>query len=293
MAEPTITEIGTVAGAVVAKISGGPISGDLVVALRTGAAPLVHNADFLADSDALITVYKLDAGGQVEYLAMVEGTTASLDGTAFAINLPEPGTAALLEEPGGPRLYMSTAVPPESSITKWEAPMDHGPAGEVATLLSEDYVECRSAPLTRLRLTFSQPLDAATVNNSSVAIQAHAAGDLSSTVSDISLTSGNTVMVVTLSAGLPDADRFTVTLSDSVKDSAGTDLVGDKSIAFSRLVGDADGSGTVDLNDVAAVRSNSGRSLGGGYARYDIDGSGRITPADMRAARALDGHTLP
>ena len=292
-AEPTITEIGTVPGAVVAKISGGPISGDLVVALRTGAAPLVHNADFLADSDALITAYKLDAGGQVQYLAMVEGTTASLDGTAFAINLPEPGAAALLEEPGGPKLYVSTSVPPESSIAKWEVPMDHGPAGEVATLLSQGCVECRSGPLAQLRLTFSQPLDAATVNNSSLAIQAQGAGDLSSTISGISLTSGNTVMVVTLSAGLPDADRFTVTLSDSVKDSAAADLVGDKSIAFARLVGDTDGSGTVDLDDMTAIRSSAGRSLGGGYARYDIDCSGRITPADMRAARALDGHALP
>ena len=293
MAEPTITEIGTVAGAVVAKISGGPISGELVVALRTGAAPLVHNADFLADSDALITVYKLDAGGQVEYLAMIDGTTASLDGTAFAINLAGTGTASLLEEPGGPRLYVSTAVPPESSISKWETSMNHGPAGEVTTLLSQGYVECRSGPLSQLRLTFSQPLDPATVNNSSLTIQAQTAGDLSGTVSNISLTSGNTVMVVTLSAGLPEADRFTVTLSDSVKDSAGADLIGDKSIAFARLVGDADGSGTVDPEDMAAIRSNAGRSLDGGYARYDIDGSGRITPADMRAARALDGHALP
>ncbi|MBN2584963.1 MAG: heparinase II/III family protein [Planctomycetes bacterium] len=292
-AEPTITEITSVAGASIAKISGGPISGQLVVALRTGAAPLVHNAEFLADSDALITVYKLDAGGEPEYLAVVDGTSASLHGTSMAVNLGAQGTAALRNEPGGAVLYESSPIPPLSTITQWDIPMDHGPAGQASTAVTTGYVESRSGDLNRLHLTFAQSLNPATVGTGAVTIQAAGAGDLTSTVASVSLTSGNRVMVVTLSQSLPNADRFTVTLSDSVKDSSGGDIVGDKAMVFSRLIGDADGSGTVDNGDLTVIRTAAGHDLDGGHARYDIDRSGEITAADMQAAREHEGATLP
>ncbi len=111
MTEPTITEL-TVNDAVAVEISGGASTGSVVVALRTGSAPLAPTAGFLCDTDALLCLYKLDAQSEPESLTIVEGTTGQLQSTAFQITLPSSGTAALVDAPGGPELTTATTLPP-------------------------------------------------------------------------------------------------------------------------------------------------------------------------------------
>ena len=95
---PTITEITTVTDGKILKISGGPLGGDVVVAVNTGTGSLSHNNDFLADTNALITLYKLDAQEDSEYLVIVDGTSAELYGTSFDIDLGSTGTSAQVLE---------------------------------------------------------------------------------------------------------------------------------------------------------------------------------------------------
>ena len=82
-------------------------------------------------------------------------------------------------------------------------------------------------------------------------------------------------------------------LRSSVRGEGGTDVVGDKTINFAVLAGDADGSETVNSLDMLAIRARTGQAVGSDTARYDVDCSGTITPADMRALRPLLGLSLP
>jgi len=86
----------------------------VVVALRTGAGALAFVVGFLCDTDALLCVYKLDDQSNPEHLAIVEGTTGQLQGTGFQIDLTALGTAALLDDSGGPQPIQAPTLPPHS-----------------------------------------------------------------------------------------------------------------------------------------------------------------------------------
>lgn len=112
MTEPTVTSL-SVTGAVAARITGGASDGTVVVALRTSAGSLSHEGEYLCDTDALLCMYKLDDQGQPAYLAMVDGTSAQLFGTSYALSLSAPGTALLRAAPGGPEFVEAVEIPPE------------------------------------------------------------------------------------------------------------------------------------------------------------------------------------
>ena len=67
-----------------------------MVAVRTGSAPLAPAGSFLASTDAKVCIYKLDDQGDVVYLAMIEGTSASVDGSSLSISAAATTTAVLL-----------------------------------------------------------------------------------------------------------------------------------------------------------------------------------------------------
>jgi len=112
MSEPTITPL-SVSGAAAGQITGGASDGTVVVAMATGAGGLAHEGSYLCDSDAALCLYALDGQGEPEFLLMVDGTTASLFGTSFAITLGATGTALLRATSGGPEQIEATDIPPE------------------------------------------------------------------------------------------------------------------------------------------------------------------------------------
>ena len=183
-------------------------------------------------------------------------------------------------------LWAALAAPSEVALLKWELPATHGAAGTVGCQIADGGVESRGQGVTQLRLTFDQALDPATVNGTSVAV-------LGKTVTGCTLESGNAVLVATLSSALDNGAHYIASLSSSVRGVGGTDVVGDKTINFAVLVGDVDGSETVNSLDMLAIRARTGQAVGPETARYDVDCSGAVTAGDMRALRPLLGQSLP
>ena len=97
--------------------------------------------------------------------------------------------------------------------------------------------------------------------------------------------SGNEV-VVTLTA-MPDNRRARISLA-GVNGTAATYAV---SIGF--LVGDVDGTRSVNSYDVASVKQRAGETTNAGNALFDIDGSGSISSADILSAKGRSGLVLP
>jgi len=180
----------------------------------------------------------------------------------------------------------------QAAITLWEVLAPHGAAGEVAVAAGAGYVEPRNGGISKLRLTAGGTLDPATINNGVISITGLSGGNLSHMVSQVTLTGGGTVIVVDLSAALPDADRYTIGLADTVKTLGGNDVT-DRTAEIAALAGDVDSSGAVAPADMAAVRSQAGAAVGSATGQYDVDGSGAITPADMLAVRRRLGQSLP
>ena len=98
-------------------------------------------------------------------------------------------------------------------------------------------------------------------------------------------TAGNDV-VVTLT-GIPDNRRITLTLSD-VNNPGFTTAV---SLAF--LVGDVNGTQTVNASDISAIKAHLNQPLDNSNFRFDLNASGAVDAADVTAVKARSGLALP
>ena len=114
-------------------------------------------------------------------------------------------------------------------------------------------------------------------------------GEMSSRVTDLRLSSDGKKIVVSFADGLPDADRYTISLTDVLRTGEGQIIGGERALTIVILAGDVDGSGEVTAADVAAVRQAVGQEADESNAGLDVDGSGVITGADMRAVRSRMG----
>ncbi|MBN1771839.1 MAG: hypothetical protein JXB32_11290 [Deltaproteobacteria bacterium] len=110
---PVVTPL-AVPGAVAAAIAGGAVAGSVVVALRTGTAPLAATSGFLCETDGRLCVYRLDEEGDPVALALVDGTTARVGTGDYRITLPVAGTAALVDATGSPILVEAERLPPQA-----------------------------------------------------------------------------------------------------------------------------------------------------------------------------------
>ena len=89
----------------------------------------------------------------------------------------------------------------------------------------------------------------------------------------------------------PGGGYVTVNLTD-VADSSGA-LSHSVSATMGVLIGDADGNGRVDGNDVSAVQSHSRQAADYTNYRYDLDTTGRIDGNDVSATQAHTRTSLP
>ncbi|GMU20327.1 MAG: hypothetical protein AMXMBFR13_04240 [Phycisphaerae bacterium] len=180
-------------------------------------------------------------------------------------------------------------VPP-CTITAWELAALHGPAGKLHNPISDGYVECRTAGIRELRLTFDQALDPATVGTGAVTVNGSKAGDLSSLIHRIpALEPGGQQMTVLFSQALPDADTFTIEVGPGVQSATGGSLTGSRTLCISALAGDANSNGTVTAQDLLAVQLRIGQTVDASNARYDVNGNGLINAQDLLAVKNKNG----
>ena len=178
-------------------------------------------------------------------------------------------------------------------LLKWEVLAAHGKAGRIGAEITDGYVESRQAGIVRLRLTFSGPVDPATLGVGAIGIRGQIGGDLSDMVVGLWLEKDDTVLMVQLADALDDGDRYQLSLSGHVRAFDGSRIGGVKTRKLAALVGDTDGSGEVDYSDVVALRAQAGAELSGMTARFDVNCDGRFGPADEQLVHKHIGSALP
>ncbi|CAN5676738.1 hypothetical protein BH20VER1_BH20VER1_20160 [soil metagenome] len=157
----------------------------------------------------------------------------------------------------------------------------HGGAGVFdipLPLTGEPGVECRSSSTYTIDVTFNNPI---TSGNATVT-----EGTATSGPANIS---GNTLSV-TLS-GVADRQRITVSLTDVT----GTDaqVMPPATVRMNMLIGDVNGSKTVNTSDIGAVKAQSGMPLNQGNFRADVAISGAINTTDISLVKASSGNSVP
>ena len=175
----------------------------------------------------------------------------------------------------------------------WHVLADHGAAGQLATLIEGTLTESRAAGLRRLQVTFDTEIDPATLLPGAVTIVGQAGGDVSSLINSLTLDATHRVMAVGLSASPPNADIYTVTITDVLRKVGGSTVGGNRQVTIRLLAGDVDGDGNVTAADLAALRAQVGQAVTADNAKADLDSSGAITTGDVRAARLYLGTQLP
>jgi hypothetical protein len=216
--------------------------------------------------------------------APLEVTTVENGGATFALVKAVPDRGEVVVIPTSPDL----------AVTAWLSVQAHGPAGDVETPMGDGHVDPRIVGPGTLRIAFNAALDPATATAAAVTLVGQTAGDLSSIVQSVTVGGvGNQTLTVQLASPLADGDRYTLTVTDVLRDTEGRAVTGDVTLAFACLAGDADGSGTVTTADILAVRSQAGQPCDAATARYDLDCGGAISGADLLTARSRFGATLP
>ena len=161
--------------------------------------------------------------------------------------------------------------------------MTHGSAGTFPIdLTGGNGIECRSSSLGagNYTLLFTFVNNLVSVGGASVT---NGTGSVSST------SSGPNQYTVNLT-GVTNAQRITVTLTNVI-DSQNN--AGNISVPIGVLIGDVDGTGRVDGNDVSAVQSHTRQSVDSTNFRYDVNASGLIDGNDVSMTQGHTRTSLP
>jgi hypothetical protein len=269
----TVSEVGADYIVIDPPLAERPQSSDFCVANWKTQTNYQLDLRLAADSPGHGLVAGVDAGSSVSIEAYMAGDFNG-DGIRDVPELPLGGGEA------------------GAQVTGWAILVDQGgqsQSGEAAN----GQVESRAAGIQVLRVTVDSPLNPTTISPSAVTIVAAAGGDRSNLVSNVTLSGDAREIIIRLSQKLPDADRYTVTLSSSIRDTSGRSLSGTLSLEVAALAGDVNGSGEVSVADLLAVRNLVGQPVVGAAVWCDADASGQITGSDMLLVRAALGHRLP
>lgn len=177
-------------------------------------------------------------------------------------------------------------------VSLWQAVGMYG-ASEVALTMPQGYVHASAGGLARLRVHFNKPFDSATLSAASFQIVGLTGGDQAALIQSVAAGAGNLSADIVLSAPLPNADRYTITVQSTLRDTSGQPYDGETSRAFGCLAGDVNGSGTVSAADIMAVRAAVGSAVDATTARADVDSSGALNGTDMLGVRNRAGNSLP
>jgi hypothetical protein len=164
----------------------------------------------------------------------------------------------------------------------------HGSSGDfdiALPLAGTPGIECRSGGPSTGNHTLIYTLDRNLVvpGTATVAVSPSGSG---------TATAGPAANQVTVNlTGIPNAQHVLVTLN-GVQDSAGASL-NNLVVRMDVLLGDVDGTGRVDGNDVSAVQSHTRQTTASGNYRYDVDVSSRIDGNDVSATQAQTRTGLP
>jgi len=272
----------------------------------------------LGEESPVAVTHEVTTGGRVDIRATTDGANLYV----FAVNLertpqtvrftvdglPEGTTITVYDQqrqrtagPGGTfedafnpigvNIYVFE-TPAPGKVIGWTLPSVHGTTTHSVSC-PEEFVYSPAAGVRQVEVSLSKPADPATVAPSGFSLVGQSGGDLSARIVETALSADHRTVTVTFDGPLPDADRYTMTVLDTIRDSRGQPFGGDVARRFACLAGDVDGSGAVTSADMLAARGAAGAALTATTLRMDVDGSGNLTSADIRAIRGFLGRALP
>jgi hypothetical protein len=187
------------------------------------------------------------------------------------------------------------AAPP--TIISWKSERTHGGAGALSIVLDPltAKFETRSGGVKKMLVTFDSPVQAAdgSLDTGDVVVTDSLSNTYTPTA--VSLTSGDTVLVIEFSSGMPDMKRYKFDLTGKFK-AAGAPyplLTGDADCEVRSLIGDVNSSGNMNLIDVGAVKAKYGVAVTASTCMYDLNATGSIDLIDVGLAKVKYGNTVP
>jgi hypothetical protein len=192
--------------------------------------------------------------------------------------------ATIVPPPGGDRsdigaVELLPGVIPTNAVSR----KTHGAAGDFDVnlpLTGVVGVECRSGGATNdyeIIVTFASP----------VTFSGAAVNDGSGSVAGSSGSGTNTITVDL--TGVTNVQAITLALFD-VNDGSHS---GDIAVRMGVLIGDANGSGSVNAGDVSQVKGLSGQPVSASNFRADVTANGAINAADINLVKLKSGTSLP
>ncbi len=181
-------------------------------------------------------------------------------------------------------------------IAGWSSVADHGGIELPLWLVHGGGATCepRGPGLSKLEVVFDEPMDPNTIGPGVVSVMSLNHGDVSEQVANVLLDGTGTVMAMQFDPALPDQERYTVTIEDTVTDLAGNALGFDRDVEMRMLIGDVNGDAIINPLDLGAVRAMFAEDITvGGNARYDINCDGVINALDLSLCRMMFRHTAP
>ncbi|CAE7756752.1 unnamed protein product [Symbiodinium sp. CCMP2592] len=196
--------------------------------------------------------------------------------------------------------FCSDATPP--AVLAWGSQNSHGSFGDITIGIdsSGTVSEPRSSGLSKLQVTFDEPIDPATFQPINVIARGLDPDgnelDLGGIAVETELTPSGLSGMIQFIPALPDEAKYCITLNN-VRDEAGNVLQDNAQIIVTALQGDANGDSRVNGADVAFVRAIRADVNGGlidpmnpQHVRSDITGDGRVNGADVSFTRASNGN---
>ncbi len=150
------------------------------------------------------------------------------------------------------------------------------PLNRRATLSGAVSVEPRGGTTQRIVFRFDIPLSSPGLATAS-----------SGTVSQVAVGVGaqNNEVIVTLTS-ISDRERVTISLTNV--NGAG----GNATVSLGFLLGDVNGTRTIDPTDLAAIKARTGQPVDAGNFWFDLNLSGSVTASEVSAVKARSGRTL-
>ncbi len=243
------------------------LAGSLVISFLNGCVPAAGQS---------FTVIRKDSAGPVSgTFSNFPGNVAAMNGANYSVNYAGgDGNDVVITLASNPTLL-------ESVVSR----KAHGSAGDFDLPVNQ-FIPLSGAVSVESRAIgnghtlifhFSQPI---TTIGSVTSIDAA----LSSVGNVVAQAAGNDI-VVTLN-GIPDNRRATVQLS-------GINGSLDVSVSLGFLMGDINGSRSVNASDISGIKARAGQATDASNFRFDINASGGINATDISAVKARSGLVIP
>ncbi len=173
------------------------------------------------------------------------------------------------------------------AATEWRSVRTHGNGvGELGIVLDSGSalgtIETRGDGIQKIEVDFDQ---AATLVGA-VSVTSDNGGTIHTTTAN--MINGNTTLELTaFTPAIPDEACANIDLAGAI-----TGLIGDTDCYVRSLIGDVNGSGSLEIVDVFFVKSKNGQTVTEALAQFDINTSGTLEIVDVFFTKSRNGNSV-